>query len=103
MSKHKEAYNDARNAFDGLKIEEQALFLVESAISMLAQGIEQVGAMMARQFDDEATSSEGTADAPPRTTKKGDAKATKSATPSPTPRKPRAARTKPDTKPDNRA
>jgi hypothetical protein len=94
MSKHKEAYNEARNAFDGLKIEEQAIFLVESAISMLAHGIEQVGAMMARQFDEEADKAEGTAATPPRTTKKaGGAKPTKSAAA----RKPPAARKKPDT------
>ncbi|MDZ4701587.1 MAG: hypothetical protein SH809_17885 [Rhodothermales bacterium] len=94
MSKHKEAYNEARSAFDGLKIEEQAIFLVESALSMLAQGIEQVGAMMARQFNDEGDTTEGTAATPPRTTKKAaGTKATKPATV----RKPRPTRTKPDT------
>ncbi len=98
MSKHKEAYNEARNAFDGLKIEEQALFLVESAVSMMAQGIEQVGAMMARQFDDEADRTEGTADNPPRTTKKaGNTKSAKPASKTASARKPRPTRTKPDT------
>lgn len=95
MIKHKEAYNEARSAFDGLKIEEQAIFLVEAAVSMLAHGIEQIGAMMARQFDDEPTGSEenGTAEPAKSTTKTGGAAKTKRTA---TPRKSRAAKPKSD-------
>lgn len=95
MSKHKEAYNEARSAFDGLKIEEQAIFLVESAVSMLAHGIEQLGAMMARQFEDEtpATAGAGTAGESKGTTKTAGAAKPKRAAST---RKPRTAKPKSD-------
>ena len=40
---HNEQYRKAREEFDDLAIEEKAVFMVESAFSMLALGIESVG------------------------------------------------------------
>lgn len=47
----KEEYRQARDRFDSLKIEEKAIFLVESAFSMLAQGIEALGSMFSEQIN----------------------------------------------------
>ena len=48
---NKEQYRQARDEFDSLKIEEKAIFLVESAFSMLAQGIEAVGTVFSEQIN----------------------------------------------------
>jgi hypothetical protein len=93
MIKHKEVYNEARRAFDGLKIEEQAIFLVESAMAMVAQGIEQFGSMMARQFEDEpASEGAGTAGAEEGTKKSAATGKTRRTSP----RKPRPTKPNPD-------
>lgn len=49
--KNKEQYRQARDEFDALKIEEKAVFLVESAFSMLAHGIESVGNVFSEQIN----------------------------------------------------
>ena len=55
-------YSKAREEFDRLKIEEKAIFLVESAFSMLAQGIEAVGNLFSEQIDKVYKSAEGEAE-----------------------------------------
>ena len=49
--KNNEKYRQARDEFDALKIEEKAIFLVESAFSMLAHGIESVGNVFSEQIN----------------------------------------------------
>ena len=49
--KKNEQYRQARDDFDALKIEEKAIFLVESAFSMLAHGIESVGNVFSEQIN----------------------------------------------------
>lgn len=46
-----EQYRRAREEFDSLKIEEKAIFMVESAFSMLAHGIEAIGNVFSEQVD----------------------------------------------------
>ena len=48
---NKEQYRQARDEFDSLKIEEKAIFLVESAFSMLAHGIEAIGNVFSEQIN----------------------------------------------------
>ena len=48
---NKEQYRQTRDGFDSLKIEEKAIFLVESAFSMLAHGIEAVGSVFSEQIN----------------------------------------------------
>ena len=48
---NKEQYRQARDEFDSLKIEEKAIFLVESTFSMLAHGIEAVGNVFSEQIN----------------------------------------------------
>ncbi len=47
----REEYRQARDRFDSLKIEEKAIFLVESAFSMLAHGIESLGNLFSEQIN----------------------------------------------------
>ena len=47
----KEQYHRAREEFDGLKIEDKAVFLVESAVTMLTQGIQSVGKVFSSEID----------------------------------------------------
>lgn len=47
----KEHYHRAREEFDGLKIEDKAVFLVESAVTMLTQGIQSVGKVFSSEMD----------------------------------------------------
>jgi hypothetical protein len=46
-----EQYRRARDEFDALKIEEKAIFMVEAAFSMLAQGIESIGNLFSEQVN----------------------------------------------------
>lgn len=48
---NKEQYRQARDEFDSLKIEEKAIFLVESTFSMLAHGIESIGNVFSEQIN----------------------------------------------------
>lgn len=51
-NKTNEHYKSARNAFDDLKIEEKAVFLIESTVAMLVQGIETVGKTVGDGLDE---------------------------------------------------
>ena len=44
-------YERARSEFNNLKIEDKAVFLVESAVTTVARGIEEVGKMVADELD----------------------------------------------------
>ena len=64
-----EQYRKAREEFNDLKIEEKAIFLVESAFSMLAHGIEAVGNVFSEQIDKVYESEEEAEEkAPPKKT-----------------------------------
>lgn len=45
-------YRNAREAFDDLRFEDQALFLVEAAVSTVVRGVEQLSRAFARGLDD---------------------------------------------------
>lgn len=47
-----EQYRRLRESFDELQIQDQALFLVEAAVSTLARGIEQAGETLADEVGD---------------------------------------------------
>jgi hypothetical protein len=47
-----ETYGKARSAFDGLSMDEQATFLVESVVTMMAEGVGQAGKAVSRILDD---------------------------------------------------
>ena len=51
QTKDQTQYRKAREEFDGLAIEEKAIFLVESAFSMLARGIEAIGDVFSEQVN----------------------------------------------------
>lgn len=55
MSEHQAGrsthYKRTREAFDDLKIEDKAIFLVEAAIATVARGVEQAGRVLARELD----------------------------------------------------
>jgi hypothetical protein len=44
-------YKRTREAFDGLKIEDKAIFLVEAAVATVARGVEQAGRVLAHELD----------------------------------------------------
>ncbi|MEM8485313.1 MAG: hypothetical protein AAF564_07170 [Bacteroidota bacterium] len=71
---NKEQYRQARDEFDSLKIEEKAIFLVESTFAMLAHGIEAVGNVFAEQvnnmYKDEEAAEEAAEEAPKPAPKK---------------------------------
>ena len=72
---NKEQYRQARDEFDALKIEEKAVFLVESTFSMVAHGIESIGTVFSDQintiFRDEDSAEDKKEDPPKkRTTRK---------------------------------
>ncbi len=46
-----EKYSGAREAFDELGVEEKAVFIVESAINMVVQGVKDAGDAFAEAFD----------------------------------------------------
>ncbi len=47
MDTHKEEYQRARSAFDSLRVEDKAVFVLEAAVTTLARGIESAGAALA--------------------------------------------------------
>ncbi len=67
---NKEQYRQARDEFDSLKIEEKAIFLVESTFSMLAHGIEAVGNVFAEQVNNMYKDEEEAEEAPKPAPKK---------------------------------
>lgn len=48
---HSEAYERARDAFDDMKIEDRAVFLIEATVSTIARGIDQAGRAVADELD----------------------------------------------------
>lgn len=47
-----EEYRQARAAFDTLNIGDQAVFLVESVVTVMARGLEEAGRTLAHALDD---------------------------------------------------
>jgi hypothetical protein len=47
-----EEYRQARAAFDTLNIGDQAVFLVESVVAVMARGLEEAGRTLAHALDD---------------------------------------------------
>ena len=78
------AYKQARDAFDGLKMEEKAVFLVESVVHTLARGLEDAGKAVADAFEGAFQSmkeEEAAEEAPPKkTTRKKTTRTTKRTT-----------------------
>ena len=81
---NKEQYRQARDEFDSLKIEEKAIFLVESTFSMLAHGIEAVGNVFSEQvnkmYQEEEKEEEKPKPKPKRTTTRKKATTTRKRT-----------------------
>ena len=48
---HSKQYRQAREAFDDLKIEDRAVFLLEATVSTVARGIEDAGRALANELD----------------------------------------------------
>lgn len=48
---HRKRYHQAREAFDDLKIEDRAVFLLEATVSTVARGVEEAGRALADEFD----------------------------------------------------
>ena len=48
---HSKQYRQAREAFDGLKIEDRAVFLLEATVSTVARGVEEAGRVLANELD----------------------------------------------------
>ncbi len=82
--KNREEYRQARDQFDSLKIEEKAIFMVESAFSMLAYGIESLGNLFSEQINKVYQEAETKA---PKAEKESKAASKKSTTKSSTTRK----------------
>jgi len=61
-SRH-ETYRHTREAFDRMKVDEQASFLVEATASVLARGVEQVGRAVADGLDELFRGAQSTASA----------------------------------------
>lgn len=64
-SRH-ETYRRTREAFERMKVDEQASFLVEATASILARGVEQIGRTIADGLDDLFRGAQSTASAPHR-------------------------------------
>lgn len=63
-----EEYSGAREAFDGLNVEEKAVFIVESAVNMLVQGVRKAGDAFTEAFENinvDAEEDEGEKDPEP--------------------------------------
>lgn len=50
-SRHREHYQEARRKFDDLRIEDKAIFLLESTVTTLARGLEEVGRVIADSLE----------------------------------------------------
>ncbi len=48
---HSEEYERARSAFDDLKLEDRAVFLIEATVSTIARGVDKVGRVLADELD----------------------------------------------------
>ncbi|MGI9174782.1 MAG: hypothetical protein ACR2GR_05645 [Rhodothermales bacterium] len=48
---HSKQYRQAREAFDHLKIEDRAVFLLEATVSTVARGVEDAGRVLANELD----------------------------------------------------
>lgn len=48
---HRKQYRQAREAFDGLKMEDRAVFLLEATFSTVARGVEEAGRALADELD----------------------------------------------------
>jgi hypothetical protein len=60
QTSRKREYREAQSAFDRLRVEEKAVFLIEATLSTVARGIEEVGHVLADELDtlfDEARTS----------------------------------------------
>lgn len=74
-----EAYRQARAAFDTLNIGDQAVFLVESVVAVMARGLEEAGRTLAHALDDlfrpapkaEEAADDSSPDAEPKKSKRG--------------------------------
>lgn len=51
-TRDREQYRRVRDAFDDLKVEDQAVFLAEAAVGVVARGIEQAGHAVAEALDE---------------------------------------------------
>lgn len=60
----KQQYSQARDAFDDLRVEDKALFLVEAAVSTIARGLEEAGRIIGKSLDD-VFGGDGAAGEPP--------------------------------------
>ncbi|NBC19128.1 MAG: hypothetical protein GVY18_17635 [Bacteroidetes bacterium] len=47
----KREYREAQSAFDRLRVDEKAIFLVEATLSTVARGIEEVGSALADELE----------------------------------------------------
>ena len=86
---HRKQYYRAREAFDDLKIEDRAVFLLEATVATVARGVEEVGRALADELDRFFRSS--------RTEEAGAPRSTGTAAPGPA-EPPTAARTAPRTR-----
>ena len=48
---HRKRYHQAREAFDELKIEDRAIFLLEATVTTVARGVEEAGRALADELD----------------------------------------------------
>ena len=67
------AYGQARSAFDALKMDERAAFLVESVVAMLAEGVGEAGRVVSEVIDEMARGVDACCDDDARTAPEGDA------------------------------
>lgn len=74
-TKDRAQYRRVREAFDDLRVEDQAVFLAEAAVGVLARGVEQAGRAVADALDDlmrprpqepQSTATDPASGAPPR-------------------------------------
>lgn len=71
-----EQYRKVRDEFDALKIEEKAIFMVESAFAMLAHGIESIGNVFSEQVNKVCEDEDEAEKAPAKPKRKAPAKKT---------------------------
>jgi len=62
--KKSESYHETRNSFEDLGVEEQAVFIVESAVNMIVKSVRRAGDAFARAFEDITIEAEEAAEEP---------------------------------------
>ncbi len=96
QNRPQDSYSSARDAFDELKIEDKALFLIEATVSTIGRGLEDAGRALTHLFEDLVRGGHGEDTAPSEAAPSEAAPTTPKKAPKKTPRQTTRTRKKND-------